>query len=50
MMVGLAWWVYETLVVAKNAVPLFIRVHNETLSVIAMCVCNPVAAGQPLTV
>jgi hypothetical protein len=53
MMVGLAWWVYETLVVSPNRrfesrkrSQLLIRTHNETLSVVAMCVsdedCSPV--------
>jgi hypothetical protein len=48
MMVGFAWWVYETLVVSPNRRfkfnerhQLFIRVHNETLPVVAMCVGNP---------
>jgi hypothetical protein len=27
---------------------LFIRVHNETLTVVAMCVCNP--DGSPVAV
>jgi hypothetical protein len=26
---------------SKNAVSFFIGMHNETLSVVAVCVCNP---------